>query len=178
MPRKGTPMTEMQKQFLSEIQKKKRRKAEKYAKHLGLPVNEVMHNLPYLEKTFSYRQIQSLTQSDAHRILMEGNWKENYTWPQMLKANNEQQSDYVKSSIKQELLNKEKYDKERAANLGIPYKKLVKEVKEVGYNYQDKPNDPSQDLKVAFWFINKMGGIEKAKKIFEAAKLAIEAMKS
>ncbi len=172
MPRKHGTMSSEARQHLSVTNKAKWTKAKKYAKYLGLPVTEVLHNIPYLEKNLTYSQIQNLTHYNAQKILVEGDWKGEYKAEDLVKANNEQQSDYVKSNIRAE-----KYERNKAEACGYKPRESKIEI-----NYQDKPltnpNDPSQDLKVAFWFINKMGGIEKASKIFAAAKLAIEAMSS
>lgn len=189
MPRKGTPMNDQMKNHLSNIMKAKRRKAEKYAKYLGLPINEVMHNLPYLEKTFTFKQIRRLSQYIAQKILSEGNWKEQYSIVNMIQVNHEQQNDYVKNCIKRENIiqgpvkeiDRENYQRDKALNCGYEYNEpgLMQPFEKEKINVcKESINDPAQDLKVAFWFINKIGGIEKAKKIFAAATLAIEAMQS
>jgi hypothetical protein len=155
------------------------KKCEKFAKILGKPKEEVFLNLDLVNK-YS-RQLNSRIPHFINMVLKEGQWKTPYDetkYQEELKQRNEKsQSDYVKTMIAQE-----KYNKEKAEACGYEYKPRETHIEKC--KFEPKPNggikedeDPMKNLKLMLWVINKIGSLEKASKIFEAAKLSIEAIR-
>lgn len=98
-------------------------------------------------------------------------------------------------------VDQEKFQKEKAEACGYTYKykprethiepdiksaeEIIKEYPKAYINAQNvevktngKMDDPFSGLKIAMWYITKVGSIEKAEKLLQAAKLSIEAAKS
>jgi hypothetical protein len=68
----------------------------------------------------------------------------------------------------------EKYDREKAENLGYKYKI---ETKTVNIKTEKLNGNAFAGLKCTMWWVDQVGGIENAERLFQAVKLSIETVK-
>ena len=177
-------------------------KAAKYAAILGKPKEEVWNNLDLCVK--NSKGLLSGRSDTIALVLKGGKWKalfDEKTYWENIKEKweeedaKEKERDRIHKSqnakmkednaevnqldklIKEQ--DQEKYNKEKAENLGYTYKSREEKNEAITCLYNERRNgdDPFSGLKIAMWFIKQVGSIEKAEKLLQAAKLAIEAAK-
>ena len=142
-------------------------KAARYAEILGRPKEEVWNNLALCMR--NSKGLRSGRPDVIAMVLKEGKWKETF--------NEEAYNRKLQERIDKE--NAEaKYEKEKAINIGYKPKTMNVNAQNVEVKTNGKiSHDPFEGLKIAMWYINKVGSLEKAEKLFQAAKLAIEVAK-
>lgn len=199
------PMDETRKSHLSRVMRIKWKRARKWAPLLGVTEQEVINNMELCNK-YSKSLNSGPSPHNIHEILTLGNWNKLYNSSVYDRQfiNNKQQVEKVikdhnaKIDSQRELADKPveymeeqetrheedmiRFQKQKALACGYKFdeeeylREHNKESK-VKSDPKIKDEDPLQNLKLMLWVINKIGSLEKAKKIFQAAELAYEAAK-
>jgi hypothetical protein len=147
-------MDEAQKDSLS---KKAERKAEKYAAILDAPKTETYENLTLIDK-YS-KQIRAKSPYYINLVFDEGRWS------------NEVRD---KARINFESISRERYMKD---NQKIIYsQRNMSQEQNPKEDTEGEDRDPIENLKLMLWVIKKIGSLEKAEKLFQAAKIALKSM--
>jgi hypothetical protein len=170
----------------SKVMKLKWRKAEKYAHILKVPKEEVFNNLDLCVE--NSKGLLSYRPDTIAKVLKEGKWKEPFDevsyWAK-IKEEREKNTENSKLEIDKhnEAIRKkdqEKYDREKAENLGYKYESRDTHIETENVNIKTQKINGADlfgGLKVTMWWIKEVGSMEKAEKLFQAVKLSIEAAK-
>jgi hypothetical protein len=150
-------MDQAQKDNLRKKSEARWRKAEKYAKILDAPKTETYENLTVIDK-YS-KQVRFGSPYYINLVFQEGKWSDEVKNKARIKYES------IVEERKQEM-NQETYLKKKYSSLN----------QDQNPKKEDEDRDPIEDLKLMLWVIKKIGSLEKAEKLFQAAKLALNSM--
>ncbi len=147
------PLSNERKKNQSIKMKAKWKKCEEIGNILKIPKEIIFSNFNIHKGYFpAIRRGNPEIINHVHEILKK---KISNNYDKNMPRKEQSQSDYVKRMVKQE-------------------KELIESK---GSNIIRDQNSAIEELKIMFWVINKVGSVEKAKKLFQAAILALESMK-